>query len=991
MKNFYGMSKRLMLFFVMAAFTNVMYGQQQEIKGQVNDAEDGMSIPGVNVTVKGITGGTITDIDGNFLISAEIGNTLIFSYIGYKTQEFKIIDGSVINIELESGDVGIEEVIVVGYGTQKKSDRTGAVYSVSSEDIQTVAIQDPIEGVMGKIAGVTIRKSGSDPNGGFNVRIRGASGLNSGTDPLYVVDGVVGVDATTIAPEDIKSFNVLKDASSTAIYGSRGSNGVIIITTKKGIEGKTQVEVSSYVSLAEVSTKSRLDLMSADEFRAYGNKLGIEVRDLGASTDWQDEIYRQGFSHNETVAFSGGNKTGNYRASISNNTMEGVIKNSAKKRLIARLNAQTKAFNDKLLLSMNLAHTSEHNDYINYGSSGADGVLFQAFQRNPTLPVYNEDGTYYQDPTQPVNNYSNPVAILNDIQNERDAKRLLANLRADFDIIKGLKLSVNGAYTRDDEEKYYFEPASNGPLNGEGKGEREYKNHSSMLFESFLNYNKDFGSHNIDLTAGYSYQNFGWDGFKASGKDPGSDYTGANDLAALATVNPGDIDSWKGESLLISSFGRVVYNFNRKYFLTATVRRDGSSKFGANYEWGLFPSASLAWNVKRESFLESSDIISQAKLRAGYGQTGNQEIDAYKNIALFGITGYTLDPTSNQYTVNYGAIQNPNPNLKWEVNTEMNVGIDFGFFNDRITGSFDYYDKKTTDLIYTYTVPVPPNLVNTTLANAGAIDIKGFEVVVLGHIINSNFLKWTSTIVASHNKAVVAELGNVDFPPVEKVPEGYLQEPLGYGTFTQILKEGYERGTFYGPKFVGIDQNTGSFLYERADGTYTTIDNITDEDKQVLGTAQPKLELGWTNSFTIANNFDLNFTFRGMFGHDVLNATNMVFDNPSYFPTRNVLNSAPERTELTGSSDFSDYFLEKGNFVRLENITLGYTFKTSNIDWLSKARVFVSGNNLFTITKYSGIDPSPIGVGLNDRTIGIDIFNVYPKSATITFGFNMVF
>jgi len=957
-------------------------GQNLNVTGVVYDKAN--NEPLIGVTVLTASGeGTITDVDGVFNMSVAKGELLTFSFIGYKAQPINIISNEPLEIFLESDIELLGEVIAIGYGVQKKEDKTGAVYSVNDEDLQTVAIQDPIESIQGKVPGVTIRKSGSDPNAGFDVKIRGASGLSSSTNPLYVVDGVVGVDPTTIAAEDIASLNVLKDASSAAIYGSRGANGVIIITTKRGESGKPKIELGSYVSIDNVSKRSLLDLMTADEYRAYGESSGIAIRDLGYDTDWQDEIYRTGISHNEIVSFSGGNESGNYRASLSNNSQEGVVENSSKSRTIMRINAMTKALNDKLTLSMNLANTIEHNNYVNYGSSGADGVLYQAFQRNPTAPVYNEDGSYWQDDTPPVNNYSNPVAVLNDIQNERDAKRLLANVKAEAQLMKGLKLTLNGAYTRDDDETFYFEPSTNSALNGNGNGSRNYSNNASYLFEAYANYSKNFSEiHHLNLTGGYSYQRFEWDGFNAYGENPASDYTESNDLGSMALVVPGNIGSYKGESLLISGFGRAAYNYNSRYFVTATVRRDGSSKFGENHEWGIFPSASLAWNIKNESFLENVEAFSQMKLRLGWGQTGNQEIDSYKNIALFGRKGYTKDPDTGVYTVNYGATQNPNPNLKWEVNTELNVGLDLGFLNNRLTVSAEYYNKKTSDLIYSYTVSVPPNLVDNTLANAGAIDINGVEAAITGHIYDNERFKWSSTLVLSHNKAIVSALGNEDFPPVERVNEGYLQEPLGYGTSTQIMMEGEQRGTFYGPKFAGINQH-GDFVYYMADGTLRTIDYVQEEDKQILGYAQPKLELGWSNTMTVFKHIDVNFTFRGMFGHDILNATNMVFDNPSYFPTRNVLASAPDRADiLTGSSDFSDYFLEKGNFLRLENITIGYNFDTSNVWWLGKARAYVSGNNLMTLTNYTGIDPS---------TIGIDIFNVYPKSTSFTCGVNFTF
>lgn len=964
-----------------------VFGQNLTVSGVVYDIETAESLPGVTVLVSSTGNGTITGMDGDFSIQVQKGDEVSFSFIGYKTQTVLVSSATSLKVNLEPDVALLGEVIAIGYGVQKKEDKTGALFSVGSDELQTVAVQDPMESLQGKVAGVTIRKSGSDPNSGFDIKVRGASSLTTGTNPLYVVDGVVGVDATTISPEDIASINVLKDASSAAIYGSRGANGVIIITTKRGEEGKSKIEYNGYVTADVISARAKLDLMSADEYRAYGQETGIDIRDLGASTDWQDEIYRTGITHNHNVALSGGNKSGTYRASISHNDMQGLVLNSGKQRTIMRLNAMTKAFNDKLTLSMNLSNTIEHNDYVNYGSSGADGSLFQAFQRNPTASVYEDDGvTFWQDPTPPVNNYSNPVAILNDIQNERDAKRLLASAKAELEIIDGLKLTVNGAYTRDDSESFYFEKASNGPLNGEGVGRRSYQNSSSKLLEVFGSYNKVFGEvHTFSAVGGYSYQLFGNDGFGAGGGQPQSDYTQSNDLASLAVLYKDGIYSYKDESSLISGFGRVAYNYDNKYYLTGTLRRDGSSKFGENNKWGWFPSASAAWNLKNESFLYTNELVSQAKLRVGYGQTGNQEgFSAYAPYALYGVTNSTLDAETGEYTVEYGAIQNPNPDLKWEVTTELNVGVDFGVFDSRLTASVDYFNKKTTDMVYNYGVDKSTNLTGSTLANGGAFDVNGLEAVISAYIFDNDNVSWNSTLTFTHSKAVVKSLepASDNFYPVGRVLEGYLQEPLGYGTSTQILKEGVERNAFYGPKFAGIKASSGEFVYEKADGTVATYDRLNEDDWQILGYAQPDFELGWSNYVKFLDNWDANITFRGMFGHDILNGTEMVFGNPYYFPTRNVLSSAVDNTELNGPSNFSDYFLEKGNFIRLENITIGYNFDTSATSYLGKARVFVAANNLFTLSSYKGIDPS---------TIGIDIFNVYPKSTSFTCGVNLTF
>jgi iron complex outermembrane receptor protein len=981
MKNIYAKVITLVVAFTFLSLSQLV---AQTVTGVVTD-EFGDPLPGASIVESGTTNGTTTDFDGNFTITSTSNGefTLDVTFMGYKPQS-KVFSGDAQwNVQLQPDAAVLEDVVVIGYGTVKKEDKTGAVYSVSDKDLQTVAVQDPIESIQGKIAGVTIRKGGSDPNAGFDVKIRGSVSLSSGTNPLYVIDGVVGADPTSVAPEDIATFNVLKDASSAAIYGSRGASGVILITTKQGKTGKSNIEFSSYTSMDNVAPQSRLDLMTADEYRAFGQSQGISVRDLGANTDWQDEIYRTGFSHNETVSMSGGSELGTYRASVSNNTLQGVVKNSGKDRLIMRLNAQTKGFNDKLTLSMNMAQTMEHNDYVNYGSSGADGVLYQAFQRNPTAPVYNPDGSYFQDPTPPVNNYSNPVAVLNDIENTRDAKRFLGNVKADLELFKGFTFTFNGGYIRNDSESSYFEPAGNTALFGDGRARRSYENYQSILLETFATYKTQIEDHSLELVGGYTNQFSTWDGFSAQGLFPSSDLTGADNLGGLAQVNPGDISSYRGESKLISGFGRVVYDYDKRYYFTGTLRRDGSSRFGANHQWGIFPSGSVAWNLKNESFLEDSDLFSMAKLRVGFGQTGNQEIGDYANIALFGAKAPVKDPITGKFVIPYDADQNPNPDLKWEVNTEINIGVDFGFLNDRINGSIDVFNKKTTDLIDRYRVNTSNNLVNTTLKNGGAIDINGIEMVLTGHIFTTEDLDWTSTLTFSHSKAVVVTLGTDEFNTAEKRLAGYLQEPLGYGTASQVLLKGEELGAFYGPKFVGIRASDGKFIYEKSDGTVATYDKLDpDKDYKVIGYSQPDFEIGWSNSFKFFKNFDASFVLRGMFGHQILNATNMVFDNPTYFPTRNVLSSAVERTELTEASNFSDYWLEDGDFVRLENIQIGYNFNTSNIEWLQRARVYASANNLLTLTSYSGIDPS---------SIGIDIFNVYPKSTTVTLGVNLTF
>ncbi|MCA1747299.1 MAG: SusC/RagA family TonB-linked outer membrane protein, partial [Bacteroidales bacterium] len=483
---------------------------------------------------KGTSLGTVTDFDGNYTISVQSGSTLVFSYIGYSTKEVLVTNQTVLNVTLSEMTTALDEVVVIGYGVQKKSDRTGAVASIEADELNQGVLTDPIQAMQGKIAGVSITKKGGDPNSGFSVKIRGSSGFDSNTNPLYVVDGVPGVDPTTIAPEDIQSFNVLKDASSTAIYGARGANGVIIIETKKGSKGAATIDFNSYVSLDKVA--NRLDMLSADEIRQYVADNDLNFTDGGANTNWQDEIYRTGVSQNYNLAAAGGTESGTYRVSLSHSDFTGVVKGTSKVRTIGRINMSQKAINDRLTLSASLAGTVENNDYIDYSTDGSNAVLYQAFQRNPTDPVYTEDGDFYE--TQRDFNYYNPVALIEQIQNTRDAKRFLGNLKADFEITDGLVAGVNLGYLRDDSESFYFEPSSVRGGTTAGYGKREYGNNDSKIMETTLSYDKVLdGGHSINTVVGYSFQEDRSDGLGAQGREPLSDYVMSYNIKTFNDVN----------------------------------------------------------------------------------------------------------------------------------------------------------------------------------------------------------------------------------------------------------------------------------------------------------------------------------------------------------------------------------------------------------------------------------------------------------------------
>ncbi len=966
-----------------------LFAQTTDVTGTITDLETGEALPGVTVVVKGSTIGSVTNFEGNYTITVPLDATLIFTYVGYGPEEVVVGAQTSIDIQLSQVTTELDEIVVIGYGTQKKSDKTGAVSNITSDELNAGVLTDPIQGMQGKIAGVSINKKGGDPNAGFSVKIRGSSGFDSNTNPLYVVDGVPGVDPTTIAPEDIESMNVLKDASSTAIYGARGANGVIIIQTKQGTQGKAQVDWNSYVSINQVA--NRLDMLSAQEIRDYVAETGVPFTDGGADTDWQDEIYRTGISQSHNFAVSGGNNATTYRASVTHSNWDGVVKGTSKTRTIGRLNLTQKAINDRLTITASLAGTIEGNDYVSYGASGGNDVLYQAFQRNPTDPVYNTDGSYHE--IQRDFNYYNPVALIEQIQNTRDAKRFLGNMKADFEIIDGLVAGVNLGYIRDDSESFYFEPASVKGGVTAGYGKRDYGNFESKILETTLKYNKTLdGGHNLSAVLGYSFQEDRRDGFGAQGREPLSDYVQSFNLKTFNDVTVGDIWSYYESNRLVSFFGRAAYNYNNKYYATATLRRDGSSRFGANHKWGWFPSASLAWNLKQEDFLADASALSMLKLRAGFGLSGNQEIGNYHSIGVVNVSGTTINFETGENAVQFSQPYNDNPDLKWEENKEINVGIDYGFLNNKISGSVEYYFKTTYDLLAQYSVPVPPNIVEKTWANAGEISNTGIEVNVDYSAVNNTNFSWKTSLVFATNKQKVVSLdskdGKYSWTEADK-KRGWLSGRglVGEQNWTQLIEKEYELGTFFMPEYAGLSDDGVPLFYTAAGGVTRVLDQA---ERRVVGTALPAFEMGWSNYFTFFKNFDANITLRAVYGNDVLNVTRMVFENPTMLPTLNALSSVKDAIEMgwTAAPVVNSYYLEDGSFIRLDNVSLGYNVGLKENNWVQKIRLYVTANNLLTITGYTGIDPE---TSYDGKEFGLDMYNVYPKTRSYTFGLQVTF
>ncbi len=982
------MKNKLLLLLTLLIVGFIAHSQTATVKGIINDMNK-QPLIGANVFVKGTTIGTITDVNGNFTIdNVPYGQQIITaSFIGYNTEEkaIEITGTGPYNVDflLLEDITALDELIVIGYGVQKKSDKTGAVAQVKAEEMNGGVLTDPIQAIQGKTAGVTITKKGGDPNSGFSVKVRGSAGFSAKTEPLYVIDGVPGVDASTIAPEDIETFNILKDAASTAIYGSRGANGVVIITTKRGKTDNSQIQFNIKMSADNVANK--LDLLSASEIREYVAKNNLEFVDNGANTDWQDEIFRTGLTQNYNINFSNGTEKTNYYASVTHADWQGVMLGTKKERTIGKINLSHKGLNDKLTLSGSISGTFENNDYENYDGYDKDDIIYQAFQRNPVDPVKNSDGSLFQ--TIRAFNYENPLAVINNFDNVRTAKRFMGNFRADYEIFTGLTATLNFGYTRDDQESSYFRPKNIYATADNGYGSKSYENTTQRLTEAFGSYTKSINElHNIIIDAGYSWHESVNSAFWANAQNPQSTYLGYNSLGSF--VDDGrTIGSRKEMWRLIGFFARARYNYLQKYYLSASIRRDGSTKFGENNRWGTFPTVAASWDISKEMFMENIKFINQLKLRGSYGISGNQEIGSYRSQYLFKPSGFATNPETGERVATYATPWQPNPDLKWEQTAETNIGVDFAFMQSRLSGTFDFYTKKTTDLLGEYKVPVPPNITSTMFANSGAMTNTGIELFMQYFAIDKDKFDWKTSVSIGHNKCTIDDLGK--YVETGAIYAGYLtgRGLIGDQNYVSANMVGNEIGAFYLPIYMGLSTD-GVFLYKSKSGGVTR--ELSEAKREIVGSPLPDVEIGWTNNFTFFNNITLDFSLRSLIGNDIYNATKMFFDSPSLLPQLNTLPDALEWKEKgrTSGAAIADIYVEDGSFLKLDYISLGYNIDTKNSPWIKKMNIFIAANNLFTLTKYSGIDPE---TSYNGLSFGIDQYDVYPKTRTFTIGLSANF
>ena len=908
--------------------------------GQVLDNQN-EPLTGATVRVLNTNNGVTTDVDGNFSIKCGKDATLEITYIGFLPQKVKAATGMKIQLATDARVLDETVIVGVGYGTMRKSDLTGSIASVQAKDLKQGVITSTEQMLQGKVAGLSVVQSSGSPEAGATLRLRGGTSLSASNGPLVVVDGIAGVDFNSVQPSEIVSIDVLKDASAAAIYGSRGANGVIIVTTNRQSSDveKTTMQYNGYVAIANVA--KRLDMLSANQWRGYVRKNNIgNALDFGANTDWQDELLRTAISHSHNINFSTTRKNNGFRASITYNNNQGVIPRNNMNRLAGSLSGFQYGLNGHLRLEAGINANFDEWHPI-------DSRIFEReLNLNPTFPVRNPDGTFAQ---LSGTNTENPVELNSDRTQDNKRHRFLGYGKVELEIISGLKATANGSYEFQHTTGGLYKPtyAQMEGQSEKGWAQRTYAEYTNRQIEAYLSYDKAFATdHHINAMAGYSYLDNVNEGFGATRSGFETNAFGYNNLAAGTDYRQTDVYSYKSKTKLISFFGRLNYNYAGRYMLTATVRRDGSSVFGANHKWGTFPSVSLAWRISDEAFMKSTrSWLDNLKLRAGFGVTGNQSgVSAYKSIAVLSASGATyFDASSNTWKNSYVQAQNVNPNLKWESTSQFNVGLDFGLFN-RINGSFEFYNKKTSDLLWTYPVPQPPYIVGTMLANVGNMVNRGFEFTLGANILRTKDFSLDANASLSYNHQEITKLSNDTYKAVG-LQAGSLHNIRGLSnTYSQVIKEGYPAGAFWGPKCKGLDE----------DGKYI-LDKGEDGNGYYLGSAMPKWNLGLSVTATYRD-FDLSVAGYGMFGQKILNATRMQLFDSSRLPAQNTLDDFLT-SGVNDNPTYSDYFIENGSFFRLQSITLGYTIPGTKKFGFERIRLYVTGENLFCITGYKGTDP----------------------------------
>lgn len=984
--------KRIITLATMFVLSLTALAQGYQVKGIVVDPLG--PVFGATVLEQGTSNGVSTGLDGDYAFTVSGPEAIVeVSCIGYATQTFKASEVPA-TITLSDDTTFLDEVVVIGYGSQKKKEVTGSVASIKSEDFNAGVKTNPMGLLQGKVAGLNIIKTTSDPTStGYNIQIRGFSTLDkgAGTSPLFIVDGVPVSNIDNISSDEIASMDVLKDGSAAAIYGTRGTNGVIIITTKRGENfedvASTHVEYSGYAS---VSVKNGdLGMATPEQYRNLAELSGGKVKpalytDAAGetyNTDWLSEVTRSAaIAHNHNVAIVGSSRKFNYRASVNYKNAEGIARNTNRNEMIAKIAAGQKALDGWLDLQYDLSYMHYRNDYF-------CGDFKYASLLNPTYPIYDastSNGYYFPTETGAVN----PVENMKRKESYGDGNYFRGSVKATVNIkpVEGLKINAFGAMEEGDNRSFSYNHGVNTDLSDSGTAARGGNFNYSRLLEITADYVHNFNGHSLALVGGFSWQNFLYDGSDISNKgfptDDAKYYQIGNGDATKQYLN---VSSYRNSNTLAALFFRANYNYKDKYLLSASIRREGSSRFGANHKWGLFPALSAGWRVSGEDFMKNVSWVNDLKLRLGFGVTGNNLASDLRSIEMLSNGGTFW--YNGQYVYTYAVAQNVNPDLKWEKKFEYNLGVDYSLLDNRLYGSLDVYYRHTADLLWDYEVPTPPYQFHTLLANAGQMDSYGAELSLSYVALKKEDFSWTTTPTISFNRNYITRLSDPEkgFNYKETTSGGVGENGI-MNTNTQILIEGQPVGAFYGLDFAGF-KSDGTWMFNTPEGGVVSGANATEGHRQVIGNAQPLFTFGWNNNVRYKN-WDASLFFRGVFGNKILNLTRWAY-GPQDSQTFNVFMKDIDgaNTVLSDKAHFSSYYLEDGSYIKLDNLTVGYTFNLKENKFIRSARIYATGQNLLTITKYSGQDPEVNTTGVWDA--GIDWCSFYPTVATFLIGVNI--
>lgn len=980
--------KRVLLSSALLLVSTLTFAQSK-VSGTVKDA-NGEPLVGVSVMEVGTNNGAVTDMNGNYTLNVKPGAKLKLSYIGFTPQTVKA--GSNSQIVLQEDNTALNEVVVVGYGTMRRKDVTSSITTVKAEDLNQGVFTDPGQMLQGKVPGLVV-SSTADPNGSPTITLRGASTLRTGAmSPYYVVDGIPGVDISIVSPEDIESIDVLRDATATAIYGSKAANGVIIITTKKGSKERTNVTYNGYVAFDNILKK--YDVCTADDLRQYAKDNNITLKDGGANMDWQDEVLRTGISHNHNVNISGGNGSTNYMISADLRKREGVIKMTGFDRFNVRSLVSTKTLKDHLTISIGANMMYGKHFGVPSGNEGAS-VLDAMNYYSPTNAIKNADGTWTVGSGS--KNY-NPLALMEENKSETVWKRNQFVGKTALELWKGLVWNVNYSWSNY-QSTYSAYNTRNSQLEGignkNGQATRNTYFGREQTFETYLNYDFKVGKSKWGLMGGYSWEEKkNNDGFGLSVEGYYNDDLGWYNMSYAQTILgvQNSVQSGYLEKVRnISFYGRVNYSFDSRYMLQATIRRDGSSVFGKNNRWGTFPSVSAAWNITEEKFMQNQHIFDNLKLRAGYGISGNaMGFDVYSSYNTYGASGTFVYDGKTYRT--YGATKNANPDLKWESTGMLNIGLDFAFLKGRLNGTVEVYHKKTKDLIWSYPVSTTQYIYGWMDANVGEMTNKGIEFTLNAVPVRTKNFMWSTTLNLSHNKNTVDKMQNETFHTTNLTQGDPMVAGVSADGWTQRIMEGEPIGTFYTYQYAGIVNGRSEYyvLDENGNRTGETTNNPSLKDRSITGCAQPKLNAGWNNTLTYKN-WSLNAFITGVFGNDVYNSARAHYTAAQMFSDgKNVLKEFLSNPVGDASGSLpSDRYIEKGSYVRLQTLSLSYTFRNCFNDWIQDLTLYGTANNLFTITNYKGLDPE---VNMGGIDPGIDYrWSRYPHTRTFMVGVKINF